>query len=69
MEDLARSIAENPLAKKLLKGEKIGISGAMRLGKEILPDFKNLSDSTNITGRDLLRQGFQDVRDLKNLVL
>ena len=67
MEDLARSIAENPLAKKLLKGEKIGISGAMRLGKEILPDFKNLSDLTNITGRDLITQGFQDVRDLKNL--
>lgn len=64
LEGLAKSISENELAMKLLKGEEIGMSGAMNLGKEMFPAFKTISDATGIPGRQLIKQGFQDVRDL-----
>ena len=66
MESFAKSIAENPLITKLLKGEKLGISGAMDLGKEALPIFKDLSNITGESGRKLIQSGFQEVKDLKN---
>lgn len=65
MEGFAKSIAENPLITKLLKGEKLGISGAMDLGKEALPIFKDLSNITGESGKDLIKIGFQEVKDLK----
>tara|TARA_R110000787_G_scaffold24468_4_gene69349 strand:+ start:1792 stop:4902 length:3111 start_codon:yes stop_codon:yes gene_type:complete len=65
LESISKSIGTNPLATRYFKGEDLGLLEKVKLGNQMKPVFKNISDSTGLSGKRLIDDVFQDTKDLQ----
>ena len=65
LESIAKNIGNNPLAARYFKGEDLGLLEKVKLGNQMKPVFKNISNSTGLSGKRLINQVFQDTKDLQ----